>query len=139
MDDERLIYAGQLLETLEKKQKYESDYGIREGLQFAMDEIHKLLCQREPSRWISCEDELPYFGTRVLVTAVRDREKHPKDTENERQLIAMRLQMLAEDKWYWANGAEMYSHDGVGGMVALAGWKIIAWQPLPEAYKEELK
>lgn len=137
MDDERLIYASELMKTLAEKQKYESDFGMVEGLQFAMDEINKLLCKPEPSRWISCEDELPYFRTRVLVTAVRDPEKYPRDTKHERQFIAMRLEMLAPGKWYWANGAEMYSHDGVGGMVALAGWNIIAWQPLPEEYREE--
>lgn len=137
MDDERLIYASELLEILRKKHKSETDFGVVEGLQFAMDEINKLLCKPEPSRWISCKDELPRFATRVLVTAVCDPDKYPQRAKHERQFIAMRLQRLTAGEWYWANGAEMYSYDGVGGMIALAGWEIIAWQPLPEEYREE--
>ena len=89
------------------------------------------------TNWIPCTEQLPELRTRVLTTAVRNRAHYPKDTEPERQIIAMRLEVLTPGEWYWAHASEMYSHDGIGSMLALAGWKIIAWQPLPEAFKEE--
>lgn len=89
------------------------------------------------NQWISCSERLPDMRTRVFVVAVRNREHYPKDTEPSRMFIAMRIEMLSDDNWYWARATDIYGHDGIGGMLALGGWEVVAWMPLPEPPETE--
>ena len=87
------------------------------------------------NRWIPCSERLPDMRTRVFVVAVRNREHYPKDTEPSRMFIAMRIEMLSDGNWYWASATDIYGYDGIGGMIVLGGWEVVAWMPLPDAYK----
>ena len=94
-----------------------------------------IIRQMVDNHWISCSEKLPDMRNRVLVTAVRNREHYPKDTEPSRMFIAMRIEMLSDGEWYWASATDMYGYDGIGGMLALGGWNVVAWMPMPDAYK----
>ena len=51
--------------------------------------------------------------------------------------IAMRIKMLSDCEWYWAEATDIYGYDGIGGILALGGWKVVAWMPMPDAYNPE--
>lgn len=87
------------------------------------------------NRWIPCSERLPDMRNRVLVVAVRDREHYPKDTEPSRMFIAMRIEMLSDCEWYWAHATDIYGYNGIGGVLVLGGWDVVAWQPMPDDYE----
>ena len=137
MDD--LIYRNVLIDEL-KKIKFPcmlpSGAEYLDGIQTAVKRISGVINDVPAvNNWIPVEDSLPDMRTRVFVAAVRNRKHYPKDIEPSRMFIAMRIEMLSDGEWYWAEATDIYGHDGIGGMIALGGWKVVAWMPMPNAYE----
>ena len=100
------------------------------------ESIEAIPAMPDVNRWIPIEERLPNIRKRVLVVATRDVSKYPKDFSKYRHFVAMRIEMLSDGKWYWATAADMDNPNGIGGMMSLHGWKIIAWMPMPKYDKE---
>ena len=74
----------------------------------------ELLSAKQPEqRWIPCSERLPEHGGRYLISVL--------DGINRRTTVA---QYLPRCKAWAMNGRMAY-------------WKVIAWMPLPEPYREE--
>ena len=84
-----------------------------ESINEAYDKIIKLPTIRSEQRWIPCSERLPEHGGRYLISVL--------DGINRRTTVAPYLPRCKA----WAMNGRM------------AYWKVIAWLPLPEPYREE--
>lgn len=84
----------------------------------SFDDLRKFIEEADTDGWIPCSERLPEFGNRYLVTALWE-----------------------------GRGFNRYSvYDAVYGIDGIwhtlnylpAPYKVVAWQPLPEPYKEEV-
>lgn len=89
---------------------------IQDLEQAQLDKIHELAYQdgkADAMRWIPCSERLPENGGRYLISVL--------DGINRRTTVAPYLPRCKA----WAMNGRM------------AYWKVIAWLPLPEPYREE--
>lgn len=86
---------------------------ISTAKQWAVDLLDKLPSAQPEQRWIPCSERLPEHGGRYLISVL--------DGINRRTTVAPYLPRCKA----WAMNGRM------------AYWKVIAWLPLPEPYKEE--
>lgn len=129
---ERNTIKKELLKWTTLPPECEYDVGYNEAMLKARE-----IVENAPTvnRWVLCSDRLPDMRTRVFVVAVRNRKHYPKDTEPSRMFIAMRIEMLSDCEWYWAEATDIYGYNGIGGMLALGGWKVVAWMPMLDTYE----
>ena len=93
----------------EHREHYESIDPVIEACRMGMKAL-------EQTRWIPCSERLPEEGKRYLVSAIW------KDKDFEKSAVY--------DAVYGSDGLwHSYNYEPVS-------YKVIAWQPLPEPYKE---
>jgi hypothetical protein len=98
----------------------------------AADTIEMLSEKTRGQEWIPCSERLPeeheWIGTKEFGTTISDEVHITFDVNGERFVRTLSLQ----------NG-ELSNYEKRTMDVLFKGWKMVAWMPLPEPWKEHAK